>query len=85
MNKWHIVLTGGIVSILGCIAYILFLIPRCMKLDYPVPMMGTDVKNWVDMWLIDTFFAGFIIFPIMLIAIILIIISTIRLKKEEQK
>ena len=85
-KKWKVILIITSVILLLCILRIIIDAISCYMWDgrYPYPALGIDINNWYEQFKLDMLFFFFIMGIPMAIDIILLIISIIKLKKEDR-
>lgn len=82
-SDWKHLLIGSLVAIaLYLVGVIYFLIDALTyKGHYPYPTIAGDVTNWFDRFIVESWFILLPFTPIFIIAIVLVIISIIKMKK----
>ena len=84
MKKWRIIcnITGIIILLFLLIIIYLFVSNYFSNATYPYPMMGLDVYNWFDAFVLETSVLFYVLGIPLFIDIVLFIISIIKTREK---
>ena len=84
LKKWNLIrkITGIIVLLFLLIILYLFISNYFSDAKYPYPMMGLDVYNWFDAFIVETSLLFYILGIPLLIDIVLFIVSIIKTRDK---
>ena len=83
-SDWKRILIGSIIAIAVYLVGIIYYIVEAItyKGNYPYPTIAGNVNNWFDRFIVESWFVILPLAPIFIIAIILAIVSIIKMKKK---
>ena len=86
MKKWKIIRSiTGLIILLFLLLIIFLLISNYFKdVTYPYPMLGLEVFNWFDAFIVELSLYFYIFGIPLLIDIILFIVSIVKLNKNDK-
>ena len=82
MKKWKITKRITISVLILFIIRLIIDAILCMNMNYPHPMLGIDAYNWIDQFTVDLIFILIIWSIPLIIDIVLLIISCVKIKKN---
>ena len=83
MKKWKIINKISIVIILIFVILVIYNLISCYnyKGKYPYPALGIDINNWYEQFCLNMYFIWYICAIPLLVAIVLLIVSIIKLRR----
>ncbi len=82
MKRWKNTRTTTIVILIIFVLYLLYKMYLCTKMSYPHDSLGVTMYNWFDQFQLELAFIAYIFGIPMIVDITLLILSIIKIKKQ---
>ena len=84
-NDWKHLLVGSIIAIIADLVGVIYYVIEAINYKgiYPYPTIAGTVNNWFDRFIVESWLILLPFTPIFVIAVILLITSIIKIKKNK--